>query len=308
MRIIYMGTPDFAVKALERIHAEGHEIPLVITQMDKRRGRGKKLLPTPVKEKALELGIEVYQPEDINSEESYKRLAELEPDFIVVAAYGQILKKKILDLPKYNCLNIHASLLPKYRGAAPINWAIINGEDNTGITIMNMEEGLDTGSMIIKSEIPIQWEDDSQIIHDRLAELGSELIIEAIELIVSGKAEFIPQKHEESSYAPVLYKDVGNIDWTKPGMDIYKKIMGLKPWPSAFTDYKGQKIKIHKVYVEEEEHEIQPGTVVEVEPEGIKVAVADGFIIIQELQFPGKRAMTVKELLLGNTIEKGYVF
>lgn len=308
MKIIYMGTPTFAVKSLERLYLQGYEIPLVITQTDKKRGRGKKLQPTPVKEKAIELGLEVYQPADINSEESFSRISSLEPDFIVVAAYGQILKKRILELPKYNCLNIHASLLPKYRGAAPINWAIANGEDKTGITIMNMEEGLDTGAMILKSEIPINWEDDSETLHDKLSDIGANLIIDAIELIVDGKAEFVPQKHEESSYAPVLYKGVGNIDWTKTGEAIYKKIMGLKPWPSAFTEYKGQKIKIHKVEIEKKDHMVTPGTITEVDRDGIKVAVADGYVTIKELQFPGKRSMSVKELLLGNDIEKGYIF
>ena len=303
-----MGTPEFAVKALESIHSEGHEVLLVITQIDKKRGRGKKLQPTPVKEKAIELGLEVYQPDDINSDESYDRISALEPDFIVVAAYGQILKKRILEIPKYNCLNIHASLLPKYRGAAPINWAIANGEDTTGITIMNMEEGLDTGAMVLQAEIPINWEDDSEIIHDKLSLLGAKLIIDAIEHIVSGKAEFIPQKHEKSSYAPIMYKGVGNIDWTKTANEIYKKIMGLKPWPSAFTEYKGQKIKIHKVEVEIKKHEHSPGTITEVDPNGIRVAVSDGFVIIKELQFPGKRSMSVKELLLGNDIEEGYIF
>ncbi|WP_422485190.1 methionyl-tRNA formyltransferase [Gudongella sp. DL1XJH-153] len=307
MKIIYMGTPDFAVKSLEHIFNEGYDIPLVVTQMDKKKGRGKKLQPTPVKEKAIELGIEVFQPVDINSDESYHKLKIIEPDFIVVAAYGQILKKRILEIPKYNCLNIHASLLPKYRGAAPINWAIMNGEINTGITIMNMEEGLDTGGIFLKQEIPIAWEDDSQTIHDKLAEVGSYLVIEAMELIVSGDSVLTPQKHEESSYAPILYKGVGSIDWTKAARDIYKKVMGLKPWPSAFTEYKGQKIKIHRVEVEERDHDITPGTIVDAEPDGIKVAVSDGFIIIKQLQFPGKRAMNVKELLLGKDIEKGYI-
>lgn len=308
MKIVYMGTPEFAVGALEKLHLAGYEIPLVITQIDKKKGRGKKLQPTPVKEKAIELGLEVYQPENVNSDEAFDRIAALEPDFIVVAAYGQILKKRILELPRYNCLNIHASLLPKYRGAAPINWAIANGDDKTGITIMDMEEGLDTGAIILKSEIPINWEDDSEMIHDKLAQLGSTLIIDAIELIVSGKAKFTPQKHEESSYAPVLYKGVGSIDWTKSAESIYKKIMALKPWPSAFTEYKGEKIKIHKAEVEIEDHEILPGTIVEVNSEGIRVSVSDGFVIVKELQFPGKRAMTVKELILGNEIEKGYIF
>ena len=303
-----MGTPEFAVESLERIHSEGYDIPLVVTQIDKKRGRGKKLQPTPVKEKALELGLEVFQPENINSDESFERLSALNPDLIVVAAYGQILKKRILDLPKYNCINIHASLLPKYRGAAPINWAIANGEKKTGITIMNMEEGLDTGAMILKEEIPINWEDDSQIIHDKLSSLGASMVVEAIELIESGKAEFVPQKHEESSYAPVLYKGVGNIDWKKTANEIYKKIMALKPWPSAFTEYKGQKIKIHRVEAEQSEHEYTLGTIIDVDPEGIRVAVSDGFIVIKELQFPGKRSMSVKELLLGNEIEKGYIF
>lgn len=308
MKIIYMGTPDFAVSALEKLHDEGFEVSLVVTQQDKKKGRGKKLQFTPVKEKALELGLEVYQPEDINSDESYQKLRDLKPEFMVVAAYGQILKKRILDIPVYDCLNIHASLLPKYRGAAPINWAIINGEEETGITIMKMEEGLDTGPMILKKETEISWDDDSQAVHDRLKKMGSELVVEAIRMIQEGKAIYEPQDHKNSSYAPMLYKGVGNIDWKKEGREIRRMVMGLKPWPSAFTEYKEEKVKIHKVEFEIAVHEKTPGTVTAVSNEGIRVAVGDGFVIIAELQFPGKRSMTVKEFLLGNEIEEGYIF
>lgn len=300
MNIVFMGTPEFAVPPLEALHSKGYDISLVITQKDKRRGRGKKLLPTPVKEKALELGLEVYQPDSVNGEDTIDRLKEINPDVIVVVAFGQILKKDLLNIPKYGCLNIHASILPKYRGAAPINWAIINGEKETGITIMEMDEGLDTGDILKVERIPIEKDDDSISIHDKLSHLGAKLIIQVLEEMRMGKIEKTPQNHELSSYAPMLSKETGRIDWNNNGNNIINLIKGLKPWPSAYFIYNGDSIKIHKARMEDRLNDEENGVVVKVSDEGIYVNCKDSTIVIEELQFPGKRKMKVSEYLRGN--------
>lgn len=300
MNIVFMGTPEFAVPTLEALHSKGHNISLVITQKDKKRGRGKKLLPTPVKEKALELGLEVYQPDSVNEDESIERLRKIDPDVIVVVAFGQILRKQVLNLPKYGCLNVHASILPKYRGAAPINWAIIDGEEETGITIMEMNEGLDTGDILKIERIPIEEEDDSISIHDKLSFLGGELIVEVLEDIERGNINKTPQDDKLSSYAPMLSKETGRIDWNNNGNNIINLIRGLKPWPSAYFIYNGDNIKIHKAKKAERFPGKDNGMVVKVSDEGIYVNCQDSSIVIEELQFPGKKKMRVSDYLRGN--------
>lgn len=307
MKIVFMGTPQFAVPSLDALYNSGHEISLVITQKDKPKGRGKKVLPTPVKERALELGLEVYQPDSVNSQESINRLKEIDPDCIVVVAFGQILKKEVLSLPKYGCLNVHASLLPKYRGAAPINWVIINGEKKTGITIMEMNEGLDTGDILKAKEILIEEDDDSSSLSDKLSKLGSELIVEVIDDISKGNITKIPQNHELSTYAPILSKKMGRINWNSNGENIINLIRGLKPWPLAYTSYKGENVKIHKARNIEKFSEKANGTVVKVSPDGIFVNCNDSCIVIEELQFPGKKKLYVSEYLRGNEFEEGVV-
>ena len=303
MDIVFMGTPEFAIPALESLDANGHNIVLVVTQKDRPKGRGKKVQPTPVKAKALELGLEVYQPESINSREVIDMLKGKSPDCIVVAAYGQILKKEILKLPRYGCINIHASLLPRHRGAAPINWALINGDEETGITIMEMDEGLDTGDILNTKKIPIEPEDDSQTLHDKLAQLGGQLIVETL---ANMEREMIIKVHQDdslSTYAPRLSKDMGKIDWSSPGDDIINLVRGLKPWPSAYTSYMKQDIKVHKVRKIEKFSEEAAGMVVKVSDDGIYVNCLDSCIIIEELQFPGKRKMQVSEYLRGNQFD-----
>jgi len=307
VKIVFMGTPEFAVPALEAIKKSGIEISLVISQKDKRRGRGKKLLPTPVKEKALELGLDVYQPENINSEESVNKLREIQPDCIVVVAYGQILKRDILILPPHGCVNIHASLLPKYRGAAPINWAIIRGEKETGITIMKMDEGLDTGDILKSESIPIEEEDDSSSVHDKLSILGGKLIVETLIDMKNGNIKPIPQDDNLSSYAPMLNKEMGKIDWNNEGEDIINLIRGLKPWPSAYIIYKGEKVKIHKAKKIKKLLEGENGKVVKVQDDGIYVNCSDSCIVIEELQFPGKKNLKVSEFLRGNQFDSDIV-
>lgn len=303
MNVVFMGTPDFAVPTLNSLHDAKYNINLVITQKDKPKGRGKKLQYTPVKARALDLGLEVFQPENINDAKSINKLKEISPDFIIVTAFGQILKKEVLDIPKYGCINVHASLLPKYRGAAPINWAIINGETETGITIMEMEEGLDTGDMLSKKSIPIELEDDCSSLHDKLAILGGELLIETMDKILKGTCTKTPQDHDKSSYAPMIYKETGRIDWGKTGEEINNLIRGVKPWPGAFTRYNGETLKVHRIKVIPKYKDGKIGEIVKVSNEGIYVNVQDGTIIIEELQFPNKRRMTVKQYLAGNHIE-----
>jgi methionyl-tRNA formyltransferase len=306
-KVVFMGTPDFSVPSLNSLYNAGYSIEAVITQKDKKRGRGKKLQYTPVKQRAVELEIEVFQPENINDDKSKKILESINPDFIVVVAYGQILRKDILSIPRYGCYNVHASLLPKYRGAAPINWVIIEGENETGVTIMEMEEGLDTGDMILSSVIKIDKEDTTEDIHDKLANLGSELIVEALEKIFEGNAEKTPQDHLKSSYASMLTKEMGKIDWNDTGSNIVNLIRGLKPWPSAYTIYNEDMVKIHKVSLTDKEYNGINGEIVKVTQDEIYVKIEDGSIKIGELQFPGKRKMTTSEYLKGNSIEVGTV-
>ncbi len=298
-----MGTPEFSIPALESLNQSGYNISLVITQKDRPRGRGKRMLPTPIKSKALKLGLEVYQPDCVNSSDSIDKLKKLSPDCIVVAAYGQILKKEILSLPKYGCINIHASLLPRHRGAAPINWAIIEGDKETGITIMEMDEGLDTGDIISWERIAIEDEDDSQSLHDKLAKLGGRLIVKTLDDMKAGEISKIPQDDSLSTYASMLSKDIGKINWNSSGDNIVNLVRGLKPWPSAYIIYKGLNVKVHKVKKIEKFSKEDNGMVVKVSDEGIYVNCLDSCIVIEELQFPGKRKMQVSEHLRGNKFE-----
>lgn len=304
MKVIFMGTPDFAVPTLERIAEDGHDVKLVITQQDKKRGRGKKLQFTPVKEKAAELGIDVYQPENVNSEESIEKIREADPDVIVVVAYGQIMKKDILDMPKYGCLNVHASLLPKYRGAAPINWVIINGEKKSGNTIMRMNEGLDTGNMISKSEIEIGRDMNAGELHDILMADGAELLSETLKNLEKENIEGEVQDDSLSCYAPMMDKSLGRIDWEKSNEDIFNLIRGTQPWPGSFFDYNGETVKVKKAEVSDKKSDKEPGTIISVDNSGIAVAAGEGVIVLKEIQFPGKRAMSVEDYLRGNEIEK----
>jgi len=306
MKIIYMGTPDFAIPALVALFNKGFDISLVVTQKDKPKGRGKQVQFTSVKEKAMELGLDVFQPENINDSESIKRIKEVDADFIIVAAYGQILKTEILSIPKYACLNIHASLLPLYRGAAPINWSIINNELTTGITIMKMNEGLDSGDIVLVESIAISKKDDSEILYKKLSELGGKLIIEAVLNYKEIQAE--EQDHSKKSYAPMLKKEHGIIDWTKQGKDVINLVRGLKPWPIAYTHYKGEVLKIYQARFEKGNNDINTmGIISKISKDGIYVNVKDGYVIIEELQFPGKKRLTVQQYLVGNKIEIGTI-
>ena len=303
MKIVFMGTPDIAVGCLQKIIDEKHEILGVVTQPDKPVGRGKKLGMPPVKELALKYDIPVYQPVKARDEEFVKVLKDLNPDLIVVVAFGQILPKSILDIPKFGCVNVHVSLLPKYRGAAPINWVIINGEEKTGVTTMYMDEGLDTGDMILTSEFALDDEITAGELHDIMKEEGAKVLKETIDLIEKGEAPRIKQNHDEFTYAPMMSKSLGQIDYSKSAKDIHNLVRGVNPWPSAYTTYDNQTMKVWKTKVLRETSDKEPGTIISVDKEGIKVSTKDNVILIKEIQMPGKKRVLVEEYIKGNSIE-----
>lgn len=307
MKIVFMGTPDFAVGALEALIEAGHEITAVVTQPDKAKGRSGQLQFPPVKECALRYNIPVFQPVRIKTPEAIAQLKEYPADIYVVAAFGQILSQEILDMPKYGCVNIHASLLPKYRGASPIQHVIIDGEDKTGVTIMQMDAGLDTGDMLYKKELDIDSTDTFETLHDKLMVLGGQAITEALVLLEQGK--LIPEKQEDekSCYASLIRKEMGKIDFSKTTGETDRLIRGMNPWPSAFTFYKGKQLKIWKAVPagNAENADVAPGTVLFVDKEGFEVCTGDGALRILELQLEGKKRMSAHDFLLGVKIAAG---
>lgn len=302
MKIVFMGTPEIAVPCLQKIIDEGHEVLAVVTQPDKPKGRGKKLAMPPVKELAIENNIQVYQPVKAREESFVKILEEMNPDLIVVVAFGQILPQSILDIPKYGCVNVHVSLLPKYRGAAPINWVIINGEEKTGVTTMYMDAGLDTGDIILKKEMQLTDEITAGELHDEMMFIGADALKETIDLIAKGEAPREKQNDEETSYAPIMNKTLGNIDWSKSSKDIHNLIRGVNPWPSAYTLYEGHTMKIWKTTVLDSISEEVPGTILSVSKDGIEVSTKDNILLIKEIQMSGKKRMLVSEYIKGNSI------
>ncbi|MDB0438282.1 methionyl-tRNA formyltransferase [Clostridioides difficile] len=307
MKIVFMGTPDIAVPCLQKIIDENYEILGVVTQPDKPKGRGKKLGMSPVKELAIENNIPVYQPIKARDKDFIETMKSLNPDVMVVVAFGQILPKEILEIPKFGCINVHVSLLPKYRGAAPINWVIINGEEKTGVTTMYMDEGLDTGDMILKTEVNLDENITAGELHDKMMNIGAETLKETLKLIEEGTAPREVQNHEEFSYAPIMNKSLGNIDFSKNAKEIHNLVRGVNPWPSAYTTYNGVTMKIWKTKVLEEESTKDAGTIIEVNKEGIKVSTKDKVLLIEEIQMPNKKRMLVGEYIKGNTIEIGVV-
>ena len=307
MKIVFMGTPEFAVPCLQKIIDEGHEVLAVVTQPDKPKGRGKKLAMPPVKELALKYNIDVYQPVKAREEYFVEKLKEINPELIVVVAFGQILPKSILDIPKFGCVNVHASLLPKYRGAAPLNWVIINGEEKTGVTTMYMDVGLDTGDMILKSEIILDDEITAGELHDKMMIDGANVLKETIDLIAQGKAPREKQNDDETCYSPIMDKTLGNIDWNKSAKDIHNLVRGVNPWPSAYTTYENQTMKIWKTKVVDKNSDKAPGTILKVDKEGIEVNTGNGVIQISEIQMSGKKRMVVSEYIKGNTISTDIV-
>lgn len=305
MRVIFMGTPDFAVGTLQAIYEAGHEVCLVVTQPDKPKGRGHAMQFTPVKEYAVEKGIEVFQPVKIKEAEAVEKLRSCQADIMVVAAFGQILPKEILDMCPYGCINVHASLLPKYRGAAPIQWVIIDGEKESGVTIMQMNEGLDTGDMISNVIVPIDEKETGGTYHDKLAKAGAKLCVATMEDIALGNITKTPQKDEDSCYAKMLKKELGNIDFNKSAVEIERLIRGLNPWPSAYTTLHGKTLKVWAADVEENEYEGEIGTVVAKTKKSLVVKTGKGALAITELQLAGKKRMTTESFLLGYEVNQG---
>lgn len=304
MKIVFMGTPEFAVPSLERLIKE-FEVKAVLTQPDKPKGRGKKISISEVKETALKYSIPVYQPIKLKDDrEVINILKEIAPDFIIVVAFGQILSKEVLDIPKRGCINLHASLLPKYRGAAPINWAIINGESHSGNTTMFMDIGLDTGDMLLKSEVKITENMTAGNLHDILKEDGAELLVKTIRGILDGSIERKKQIDSESNYAKILDKSLGLIDWNKTPLEIHNLIRGLNPWPVTYTNYKGSVIKIYQSELLNNKTDKKPGTIINVSKNGIEVACKGYSIMIKKIQFPGGKPLLVEEYIKGNEIEK----
>lgn len=312
MRIVFMGTPEFAVPSLKLLLEQNYDVVAVVTQPDRPKGRKKTLTPPPVKEAALSFGLPVLQPERMRSAEAVATLAELKPDLIVTAAYGQILPKDVLELPMLGCINVHGSLLPKYRGGAPIQRSIINGEHSTGVTIMYMAEGLDTGDMISVIELPITDEDTSGSMFEKLSLAGAELLGATLPSIIAGEVKSIPQQDDQATYAPNLNREDERVDWSKSARAIFNQVRGLSPMAGAFTYLNGEVFKIWACAVPSEDDKgkanVVPGTVVAADNSGIIVQTGAGLLILKNIQPAGKRTMTAAEWLMGARLEKGTVF
>lgn len=305
MKIIFMGTPDFAVGTLEALIDAGHDIVLAVTQPDKPKGRGGKMQYTPVKEVALAHDIPVYQPRKIREAECVEKLKSYQADVCLVVAFGQILPKEILEMTPYGCINVHASLLPKYRGAAPIQWAVIDGEKISGVTTMQMDEGLDTGDIILKTEVPLDKKETGGSLFDKLASEGASLCVKTLKALEDKTATWTPQGDTTTSYAKMLNKDLGNIDWNKSALSIERLIRGLNPWPSAYTDWQGKTMKIWEAEVDAKNSAYEPGTIIGVEKDGFLVQTGEGSLKIKSLQIPGKKRMEAAAFLLGYQVNVG---
>ncbi len=302
MKVIFMGTPDFAVPSLEMLIKKGYDVRCVVTQPDKPQGRKMILTAPPVKKCAQENGIEVFQPIKIKEDAAFEKLKSFSPDLIVVVAYGKILPKRILDLPKCGCINVHGSLLPKYRGAAPIQWSVIDGEEKTGVTTMYMDEGMDTGKMLLKKETNIGENETSEELYNRLSIIGAELLYDTIKGIES--KSIVPQSQDESkaTYAKILEKNMGKIDWSKDAKDIHNLIRGLNPWPIAFTKLNGKNIKIYKSLLSNVKGE-KEGKIVSLSP--LIVGCGNNTALeILEIQLEGKKRMTARDFVIGNHIKE----
>ncbi|MGM0378251.1 MAG: methionyl-tRNA formyltransferase [Bacillota bacterium] len=304
MNIAFLGTPEFAIPSLEACVDFGN-VKVVVTQPDRKSGRGKKVRFPPIKKKALDYDLEVYQPKDIKDEKSINYLKSLNLDLIVVVAYGQILSKEILDIPRYGCINVHASLLPKLRGAAPIHWAIVRGYEKTGVTTMQMDEGLDTGDILLKEEIKINPNMTVGKLHDSLKILGKKVLLKTLNDIKEDKLKPIKQDDKKSTYAPMLDKKMGKIDFNKSSQEIHDLVRGFNPWPTSYTYYKDKKMKVLKTKILDDYSDKETGIILNVDNKGIVVSTKDKNILIEKIQFPNKRKMSVKDYINGNEIKEG---
>ena len=305
MRVIFMGTPDFSVGTLEALIQAGHQVVLAVTQPDKPKGRGGKMQFPPVKETALERGIPVFQPRKVREPENIEELRKYQADVIVVVAFGQILPREILELTPYGCINVHASLLPSYRGAAPIQWAVINGEKVSGVTTMQMDEGLDTGDMLLKTEVPLEPKETGGSLHDKLAAAGASLCVRTLKALEEGAVTPKKQGESPTAYASMLKKEMGEIFWEAPAISIERLIRGLNPWPSAYTGWQDKTMKIWEAEVLEEDSVQEPGTVVRVDKDGFLVQTGKGLLKVTALQIPGKKRMEADAFLRGYSMEPG---
>ena len=306
MRIIFMGTPEFAAPAIDSLIAAGHEIAAVFSQPDKPKGRGYAMTPPPVKVKALEHGVPVYQPTSMRDGEALKIFHAIKPDVGVVIAYGKILPQEILDSPKYGCINVHASLLPKYRGAAPIQWSVIDGEPKTGVTTMQMDAGLDTGDMLLRSETEIQPDETAGELHDRLSAMGAELIVRTLDALAKGELKPEKQDDSQSCYAKMLTKELCAVDWSRSAREIHNRIRGLSPWPVATAVLEGKKLKIHRSAVSDmEAPEAECGEIISFDP--LTVKCGSGAVELLEIQAEGKKRMFSADYLRGHKIDLGTI-
>ena len=306
MDIIFMGTPDFAVPVLETLTAsEKHTVKAVVTQPDKARGRSGKLIFTPVKEVAVKHGIPVYTPQKVKDPEFVETLKQISCDIIVVVAFGQILSKEILDFPKYGCVNVHASLLPRWRGAAPIQWSILEGDKKTGVTIMQMDVGLDTGDIIAKKQVRIAEDETGGSLFDKLAAVGAELCVETMQMLENKTATFTPQDNEASTHTKMISKELGDIDWKKPAVEIERLIRGLNPWPSAYTHLDNKAFKIWKARVVETDGAYAPGCICKVGKNTMVVQTGEGGLELLEVQLAGKKRMDAGSFLRGYPVAEG---
>ncbi len=302
-----MGTPDFAVPSLEMLINEGYKVVAVVTQPDKPKGRGNKMAAPPVKEIALKHGVEVLQPSKVKTAEFIEQIRELSPDLLITAAYGKILSKELLEVPKYGCINVHGSLLPAYRGAAPINWVVINGEKKTGITTMFTDVGIDTGDMLLKKELDIGPDMTVGELHDKIAVLGAEVLKDTLIELKKGTLKRIPQEDSQSSYAPMISKELGLIDWSKKALEIHNLVRGTDPWPGAYTFLEGNRMRVWKTMLVEEktDNNQENGLILSVDDEGVLVKCSEGCILIKELQFDSSKRMAVKDYIRGHHIKTG---
>ena len=317
MKILFMGTPDFAVPVLEALLRDGQQVSLVVTQPDRARGRGREVLKTPVKQCAEKWNIPVYQPERVKRPEAVQRLREEHADMIVVAAFGQILSQEILDLPRYGCINVHASLLPKYRGAAPIQWAVINGEKESGVTIMQMDAGLDTGDILAQEKVTLAPKETGESLYEKLSALGGELLIRTLPAIADGTAVHTVQREEESCYAGMLKREMGNLVWDGSAAKLERLIRGLNSWPGAYTFLRGKSLKLWdadvipalpETVLQNGQQGAAPGTILGSDKNHIYVLTGDGILQLNEVQLEGHRRMAVHDFLLGERVCPGEQF
>ncbi|MBC8286544.1 MAG: methionyl-tRNA formyltransferase [Nitrospinae bacterium] len=308
MKILFMGTPEFALPTLKALHHSSHSILAVITQPDKPKGRGQKLLVSPIKQYALDSDLPLLQPKTVNDPEFIERLKQNQPDIIIVVAFGQILSETFLKIPKLFCINLHSSLLPKYRGAAPIHRAILNGDNKSGVTTMIMDKGMDTGDILLMQETPVKETDNAQTLHDTLSEMGGTLILETLKRLEENTLLPVPQDHSQATYAAKLKKEEGLIHWEQSAIILLNQVRGLTPWPGTYTLLNKKRLRILKVQVIDGTPDDDPGKVARVTDGGIEVGTGQGRLLITELQPEGKKSMSAKSFLTGYKIERGTLF